>query len=484
MKRITLIASLCLIAMAQMVFAREGYNIKVRFTDIKDSVKDSVVYLVHYYGKPLPNIYKTDSARVNKQGEAVLASKDSILGGIYMLLLSDRATHFEFLLNNGDAFSITATTKKFPSGVVFKNSPENVRFQGYVDFLKGFGERQQELQKEYKEAKTAADSAAVHKKFAAASEELIDYRQDYVKKYPGTLLSAVFNALEMPKLPEGKHYFPGTTVEDSTFPYTYMKDHYWDGFDFHDDRLVNTPIYDAKLDEYMNKRIYQWPDSVEHEADMLLAKTKGTKDLFHYTLWWITRNVENSKIMGMDEVFVYLVENYYMKGDAWWLTNDELSKYIDRASKIAPNVIGNVAPEIKLQNIITKQDESLLAQKGKYTLLIFWSPDCGHCQIEIPKIDSVYKAQLKDKGLRIFSVPTEGDEKKIVDFINKNKLTDWTNVWDPEHTGDWRAKYDVYSTPTIYLLDDKKIIRGKRLDHSDINEVIEMLERKNKTTKQ
>eukprot|EP01030_Chromulinospumella_sphaerica_P014279 gene14279-14072_t len=47
--------------------------------------------------------------------------------------------------------------------------------------------------------------------------------------------------------------------------------------------------------------------------------------MFHYTLWWITRYVENSKVMGMDEVFVYLVENYYMKGDAFWLKSDELS---------------------------------------------------------------------------------------------------------------------------------------------------------------
>ena len=32
----------------------------------------------------------------------------------------------------------------------------------------------------------------------------------------------------------------------------------------------------------------------------LLKKAKGTKDMFHYTLYWLTRYVENSKIMGMD----------------------------------------------------------------------------------------------------------------------------------------------------------------------------------------
>ena len=106
-----------------------------------------------------------------------------------------------------------------------------------------------------------------------------------------------------------------------------------------------TPIYDAKIDEYMNRLTLPWPDSVEKECDFLLRRAKGTKEMFKYTLWWLTRNVENSKVMGMDEAFVYLVENYYMKGDAFWLTSEELTKYTDRAMKIAPNVIGNLAPE-------------------------------------------------------------------------------------------------------------------------------------------
>ena len=222
---------------------------------------------------------------------------------------------------------------------------------------------------------------------------------------------------------------------------------------------------------------------MEKEADVLLKKCKGTKDMFHYTLWWLTRYVENSKVMGMDEVFVYLVENYYMKGDAFWLKPEELEKYIDRARKIAPNVIGNLAPEIKLPNIATKKTESLHAQKGKYTLVIFYSPNCGHCQHEMPSIDSLYKAMLKDKGVKMYTVATEGEEKAISDFIKKYNMGEWTNTWDNDHTSDYHSKFDVYSTPTIYLLDEKKIIRGKRLDHHNIASLIEMLEKKAKDSK-
>jgi thiol-disulfide isomerase/thioredoxin len=441
--------------------------------------------MAHYYGKALPNIYKRDSARFDKNGNAEFTSNDpEFVGGIYMMLLGDRKTYFEFLINNGDEFSITADLSKLPDGVKFKNSPENERFQAYVDFLKGYGEKQQQMQKELADAKNAGDSMAIRKKYAEAGKELTNYRKDYIKNHPNSLLANIFMALDVPHVPEGPHFLEDGVTKDSSFAYNYYKAHFWDGFTFSDDRLIHAPIYDAKLDEYFNKLVLPWPDSVEKEADVLMHKAKGTKDVLKYTLWWLTRYVENSKVMGMDEAFVYLVENYYMKGDAYWLTSDELNKYIDRAMKIAPNVIGNLAPEVRLPNLATKKEESLLMGKGNYTLLIFYSPSCGHCQHEIPSIDSVCRTALKGQGVRVFTVATEGEEKAINDFITKNKLESWTNTWDHDHAGDWRGKYDVYSTPTIYLLDDKKIIRGKRLDHTNLVSLVEMLEKKaNKSSK-
>ena len=472
MSRLKLFLVLMLCGLTQQALAREGYRIQVKFTN----TTDSMVFLTHYYGKPLPTIYKSDSARIDKNGVAVLERKDPVIGGIYMLLLSDKQTYFEFLLNDGDNMNITVDVSKLPEGISFKNSPENVRFQEYVKFLKGFAEEQQKLQKEYAAAETAADSSRVREQIVKGSKSLTQFRKDYVAKHPNTLLSGIFSALEMPQVPEGKHYLPGGN-EDSTFAYRYYKSHYWDGFNFKDDRLIHTPIYDTKLDEYFNKLVAPHEDSVIKEADLLLGKTRGQKELFKYTLWWITRNAESSNIMGMDRVFVYLVENYYMKGDAYWLDNEALGKYYDRASKIAPNLIGRVAAEIKMKGL-DDQYVSLSDVKADYTIVVFWDPSCGHCTKEVPQIDSVYRAVLKDKGVRIFAVRTEGDVKQWKEFIEKHQLNDWVHVYDPEHQSNYRTMYDVYSTPVVYILDDKKIIRGKRLDHSNLASVIEMLEKK------
>ncbi len=385
-------------------------------------------------------------------------------------------------MNNGDNFSVTATKAKLPAGVTFKGSPENTRFIEYVQYLVNYGERSQGLSKKLETAKTGADTGAIRGEYKKLSDELKDYRKDYTKKYPGTLLTTIFNALKVPEVPEGQHLLPDGTV-DSSFPYTYYKEHYWDGFDFQDDRLIHTPIYDGRLDEYFNKLMLPIPDSIEKEADILLEKARGTKDMFKYTLWWLTRFAESSKIMGMDVVFVYLVENYYMKGDAFWVSPDDLEKYIDRAQKIAPNVLGRIAPELKMPDINGKV-HSLHEFDAKYTLLIFWSPECGHCLTEMPLVDSVYKAVLKKKGVRIFGVRTEGEVDKWKEVIKDKGLEDWLHVYDPERKTRFRSDYDIYSTPVLYLLDERKIIRGKRMDHTNILDVIEMLERKEKAKKE
>ena len=59
-------------------------------------------------------------------------------------------------------------------------------------------------------------------------------------------------------------------------------------------------------------------------------------------------------------------------------------------------------------------------------------------------------------------------------------MQEWINTCDPNNTSDYHNKFDVYSTPTIYLMDENKIIKGKRLDHSNIGGLIDMIEKKKK----
>ena len=453
--------------------AKDGYKITIKLTDRKDSM----LYLAHYYGRPFPTIYKSDSARMDKNGVAVFTNSEKTTGGIYMILSHDLKSYFEFLLNNGDDLTATAAMDNLPKSVAFKGSPLNNDFKAYQEFLVNFSKEQQEYQSALAKATTKADSANIHKQITKAGEELKEYRRKYVASHGGNLLASIFNALELPEIPEGEHHTEDGKV-DSNYGYRFYKAHYWDGFDFQDDRLIHTPILQSRLDEYFNRLVYN-PDTAIENADMILSKARGSEHLFRYTLNWLSTNAQTSKIMGMDKLFVHLVGNYYMKGDASWLSDEDLAKYIDRAKKIAPNLIDNPAPELQAVDV-ELNPKSLYDYKAKYTLLIFYSPDCGHCIKEIPQIDSLYRAELKAKGLRVWAFNVDKEELKWREFIKKHKLDEWQHIWDPKNASKYWAKYDVQATPSIYLLDEEKIIKGKKLDVSTIAKALEIAELKKK----
>ena len=66
MKKLTIIASLFLMGMAQLSMAADAYQIHLKMPD----TNDTMIFLLHYYGKNRPTLFKVDSARIDKRGNA------------------------------------------------------------------------------------------------------------------------------------------------------------------------------------------------------------------------------------------------------------------------------------------------------------------------------------------------------------------------------------------------------------------------------
>jgi thiol-disulfide isomerase/thioredoxin len=164
----------------------------------------------------------------------------------------------------------------------------------------------------------------------------------------------------------------------------------------------------------------------------------------------------------------------------------------NRAQRISPNLIGRKATEFIAYNTAFMKDTLGIAHtlgeiKADYTVLVFFGPTCGHCKKEIPKIkhdvDSLISAGY---NIKTFAVATEFDKKEWKKFINKQKIGDWINVADINHdaegnpvaSSNWREKYDINSTPVIYLLDKEKKIIAKKINHQQIVEIISRREEK------
>ncbi len=451
---------------------KDGYDIKV---NIKNCT-DSLVYLCHYYGKGV-TVYKDDSAVVAKNGAIRFTSAKPIVGGIYILLGKGNMNLMEFLMSNGDAFEISFDRGESIKTAMFKGSEENTNFYKYQVFLSGLSSQFKAINDDLAKAKTAKDTAKLNDKSKVLSDEMKAYRRKFVQDYPNSMASVIFNALEepevpteIPKLADGK--------KDSTFAYRYYMGKYWEKFNFQDDRIIYSPLYEKKLEDYF-KLVPMIPDSFNKQADYILQKVNGTTELNKYSLWWITRYAENSKVMGMDESFVYLVENYYMKGRATWLDDTSLNKYIKRAMDIAPNMIGQTAADIRIPDI-NENMSSLIdyAKKADFTVLIFYDPTCGHCKKEIPAVDSAVQVMRKNKiDIQIFGIENAQEDVKWKEFIKEHQLDQkyWLHLHDPQGIGNYRSKFDVFSNPVLYLLDRNGKIVGKRIDHSNIVGLVEHL---------
>nr|WP_295871788.1 TlpA family protein disulfide reductase [uncultured Chitinophaga sp.] len=443
----------------QLHLHAQGYQLSIRLKNYTSGK----LFLANYMGR---TTYLADSAEVNPAGEVVLKGKTPLYPGIYLIVLPGKQKYVETLIDKQQFFSVTIDTADLVGKTVYKGSPDNELFLAYNRFLFQQESLTRSITDQLKTARTAADSAKVAPLQQELGKKLQEYRHDLVSKHPQAILSAIFRAMkepEIPQKPEG---------EDSSFAYRYFKGHYWDEVELSTDRLVRTPVLEAKLKKYFSQLVVNMPDSIIADCDALLARTRKSKEAFKYVLWWLTYNYESSPYMGMDAVFVHLVEKYYVPGDAFWLNDEQLNKIINRAYTLAPNLIGQQAAPLELKDTASKP-VSLYKTKAKYTVLVFWDPTCGHCKTELPRLDSAFKASWKDKGVAMIGIKTEGTREEWLSFIRDHHLTGWVHALDADNTTNYRRLYDVYSTPVVYLLDERKKIVAKRLAVEQLNDFLE-----------
>jgi thiol-disulfide isomerase/thioredoxin len=323
------------------------------------------------------------------------------------------------------------------------------------------------LQKELKDFKTAKNEEGVKK-----SEQLIkdkgkdieQFNKDFIAKNPEALISKVLRVNEQIDIPELPIKENGNS--DSTWGWRYYKNHYWDYVDLNDDRLLRTPVFTSKLSTFITNVIIQDNDSIIKEADLLIERVRLNKEMFKYIVSWITYHYETSKIMGQDEVFVHMAEKYYATNQCWWVTESTVDNMNKRAAQIKAILIGAKAPELIMpdtNNVFI----SCYTPKSKFTIMIFWDPDCGHCKTEVPKLRDFYTAQKDSLGIEVYAISTDTDLNRWKKFIIDNKLV-WINVGGNTANIDFRKVYDIYSTPVIYILDENKKIIAKRISVEDL----------------
>lgn len=452
----------------------DGHEIKIK---VKGFAPGTNCILGNYYGDKQ---YIKDSAKVGPNGELVFKGTDKYPQGVY-LLIPDNKRYFDLIMDENQHYTLETDTVDYVLNMKVKGSEENNFFFTYQKFIMTQQKIVEPLRTLLNKTKDKDSIKNITDQILKIDTEVKNYKKEFVKKNPNSFIAKLFTAMEDPEIPESPKLPDGK--KDTLFPYRYYKTHFFDNIDFSDDRLLRSPVFHPRVKQYMDKMTVQIPDSLNVSADFLVEKARANPEIFKWMVYWLTLTYESSKIMGMDAVFVHMVEKYYVTNQAYWVDSAQLAKITNRAYSLNPILIGKKAPPITMVDS-TGKTINLYDVKGKYTVVVFWDEDCGHCKKEIPKLRELYDTKLKAYGVQVYAIAAEDKVKEWKKFINDNKLN-WINVHQPDNYKRAVTKkiYDVISTPYIYLLDENKIIKAKHIDSDQVLELIEILEKEKKSAK-
>ncbi len=458
LKRIRIYGLMVLLFVTMQAGAQKDYHIKFRIKGLKDTT----CLVANYYGN---GTYIKDTLKVDGSGRCEFKSAGNLPKGVYILIITDKI-YFDFIVNNDKKFSIETEKKNPLSNMKISGSPENTLFYEYLDYNKEKYDLVQAYSSRMKESVDNKDSV---KLLTAAidrvNKEIIGYKLDLVTTKPASFVAFMINVMKEPEIPEIPVLPNGR--KDSAFAYHYFKTHFWDGTDFTDERVLRTPVFHNKLKKYFTQVVVQYPDSIIAESDAMIDKARPNPEMFKYLVWFSTYTYENSEIMGFDKIFVHLADRYYVTGEATWVSKAVNENIIKKANRLKPLLIGQVAPNMIMLDT-NNQLVSMHNIKARVLMLLFWDPDCGHCETEIPKIHDFYMRSKEEYGLEVMAVCSDTSLVKWKSSIKKKQMN-WINVDGPRTlTGNYHDQYDITTTPEIYLLNEKKEIIAKHLRHDQI----------------
>ena len=446
-----------------LISAQEGYNIEV---EIANYSIDKVVLGYHLGDKQ----YIQDTSFLSN-GKYLFSGDEALDPGVYLLILPPDNNYCQILIEEKDQhFTFKTDAKNLTDQVKVSGSPNNKLFYSYMDFLNGARKKVKAINDKIDKA-SEKEKIKLEEALSKVNEEVKQYQNDLIKNNPKSLTSAIVKAGLEIKIPE----YEGTTEEKKQKQYEYYKAHYFDHVDLGDERLLRSPVLYKRVDYYLNKLTPQHPDSINVSMDYLLTSMEPAEKSFKYYLIHYLNKYAKSKIVGMDAVYVHLVENYYAKGKAMWTDEEQVKKIIDNAKTLKPILIGKIAPDIKMQ----KQDKtpiSLHDIEAKYTVLFFWDPDCGHCKKSMPEMIKFYD-DYKSKGVEVFSVCTKVMDKVSMcwETIEEKQMGKWLNVVDPYIQSRYKSIYDIKTTPRIFVLDENKKILSKRIGVEQLPELFDQI---------
>jgi thiol-disulfide isomerase/thioredoxin len=398
---------------------------------------------------------KSDSIVVNGKKERVgnfeLKIPSSAKSGVYRINYRLKGESFVDFFYNKEDVSFIFNPDYPEQSITFSKSSENKLFNTYIETVSIAQKKVDSIQVavlqnpnldlkiQYKKAKKNVDS--IQHKYTEASKN----------KYIAPFIKA--NLRNNP-----------TAILTSVNEYMLnLKNAYFNTLDFSNKTLINSSFLTNKILEYVfyinfsdDKKTQQ--KLFKQSIETVLAKIKSQpykKDIIEFLI----EQFETSKNL---ELIDYLFENHYNKLPK--TLQDK--KFKSEKTALFISEVGRIAPDFSWKENGRTLHLSTLNDAEKY-VLVFWSTSCSHCLREIPLLHAYMENK---KEIKVIAFALEEDAF-VWENYSKANLSGWHNVLG---LNKWQNKvsttYQVFSTPSYFVLDKNKKIIAKPNEIKDVKD--------------
>lgn len=441
----------------------KDYEVKLWIHDFADST----IYVRGAFGERTNLLL--DSLKMKNDGSFEL--KGNYRQGI-VVVSSAKEDMFSFVLDKESKFEITI----FPDGFYeVKGSIENDRYLEYQKMNKEYRLTLYQCNQGMKNHPESKDT--LQKVASQAKLKFEKYQNDFYKNYPENIMSVLVKAVTPPQMPSKYFDARGEVKKETGLEYAYLyRTHYWDSFDFSDERIIGTPYFYKKFQTYIDQITMQNADSVfsAFKSFVDLANSRNGELYSNYIIELYLSKLPRLPFSFNEQLYVQIVDSLLNDKYTPWLSMVEKEFHQTRIEEIRKFLPGKPFCDIMAQS----SDGSMLRLydlKSRYTVVFFWSAGCETCKKGMQELKEFYQ-QAKDKyDIKVFSVEMGGDIEKTRKELAEIPA-DWVVLQANPEQIEKQYGLDISHTPEIYVLDGEKRVLNKTAVSAHIKAVIEQSE--------
>ncbi len=404
--------------------------------------KQAVVVAVHGIRKDTIGIIPLDP---NGVGTLAFKTKQPLAGLVNLTIKDKQYLSYDFVLSLKESPTLICDMEYvYAQNTKILNSPENDCLNRWFDNAAQYKQQiglNQELSKLYKTEEPFLEKLATEKQRV---EELLQRLADTINQ--STLFAGKYMQLRLAQ--EEKL----AKVWESNETKTIAKN-YFTQIDF--DALYGSSMWfsiiNSCMEVYTKESLYFGAFGADVASNLKRIKNQQVyEDLIDAAIS-VTEKFSWTK--DQEAIVDFIIKDNRIKNPT-----GKLEKIIQSYQL----TIGKKSPNLTLTTTVGNNTTTVLktdALKSKYTLLVFYQSDCGHCETAIATLKTNYK-DLVAKGIKIISIAGDLDPSA---FTKTAASFPWaTKYRDVEGINGVNFKnYAIIGTPTLFLLDSKGVIVQK-----------------------